>query len=127
MTGDHTDEFLDSARAVLRSADGDASSTDALHQLGWWELLDDLGNPEVRRAVFILFRAQGRELASTEALGGLAALPYLSVAGLDATTTTAAFVRHSVRRGEVAVLVGEPTAESVLVDLGDAGVLVVAR
>ena len=98
----HDDEILDAARRAL----GGGSGTDALCALGFWELLPDLGDAKVRAAVFALFRAQGRELASSAALGALAAQPFLEAAGAAPGGFALTFTRRSARRGLVTVVAG---------------------
>jgi alkylation response protein AidB-like acyl-CoA dehydrogenase len=115
------DEFLASARSALRSA----SPNDALTTLEWPELLPYLEETEARRAVFALFRAQGRDLTTTGALGALMASPY---AGVDPSTgpVTAALVRHSPRRGPGLVVIGRPAAGVIVVDRPGEGARLVA-
>ena len=66
---DEDDAFLAVARQALSSTD----ASTVLDSLGWGELLGDLDDLETRRAAFTLFRAQGRELANSPALGRLMA------------------------------------------------------
>ena len=66
------DEFLTAACRVIQASAGSA----ALDALDWWQLLPHLGDADARAAVFATFRAQGRELGSSPALGGLLAQPY---------------------------------------------------
>lgn len=107
-----TDEFLTSATKALRSTGGEP----ALEALGWWDLLSELHDADARAAVFALFRAQGRELASTTALGGLLAQPYLEGTDLAPGTVVAAVLRRSSRRGPIRVVVGNPGDRRLLVD-----------
>jgi hypothetical protein len=114
------DPFLASAQRALRSTGGAA----ALDALGWWELLADLhdtGDDDARAAVFALFRAQGRELASTPALGGLLAAPFLAGTDLAPGAVLATVRRRSPRRGAVRVVVGDPGGRDLLVDEPGAG------
>ena len=118
--------FLAASQDALRAA----SRADPLATLGWWSLLDDLGDPEARAALFSLFRAEGRELADTGALGGLLAAPYLgavttSGAAPRLDSVAATIPRQSPRRGPVDVLVGPPTVDQLLVDDPDSGVMLV--
>ena len=111
------EQFLAAAcEAVRRSGD------DALDALGWWELLSELDDPDARTAIFTLFRAQGRELASTAALGGLLASPYLDPRG---GAVAKVISRQSPRRGTVAVVVGTLPTEQLLVDLPGGGAALV--
>jgi alkylation response protein AidB-like acyl-CoA dehydrogenase len=116
MTADHDDEFLAAASEAVRRTPG----APALEALGWWEMLGALDDPDARRAVFVLFRAQGRELTDSAGLAALLAHPYLpdAVPG----TTGAAVVRRSGRRGPVVVLSGPLPSGHVLVDRPGAGV-----
>ena len=113
----HDDEILDAARRAL----GGGSGTDALCALGFWELLPDLGDAKVRAAVFALFRAQGRELASSAALGALAAQPFLEAAGAAPGGFALTFTRRSARRGLVTVVAGDVSGMQLLVDRPGAG------
>ena len=104
------DEYVAVAAQAVRASGGNA----ALDALGWWDLLTDLDDAGSRAAVFALFRAQGRELASSAALGGLLAQPYL---GGDAPGTVVSTVwRHSPRRGVVHVAVGDLDGRKLLLD-----------
>jgi Acyl-CoA dehydrogenase, C-terminal domain len=115
------DEFLAACRQALGGAPGDP-----LAQLGWWELLGDLDDPEARVALFALFHAQGLELAGTGALSGLLAAPFLADAN-HSGSVAATVSRHSVRRGTVTLVVGDTDAEQFLVDRPGAGVSIVAE
>ena len=114
MTSDPgaADEFLRAATHALRGSD----ASDALDALGWWQLLDDLTDVESRTAVFALFRAEGRELAGTPALGGLMAQPYRPLLDGAPGPVVATIPRESPRRGRVAVVVGDPAGARLLVD-----------
>jgi hypothetical protein len=101
--------------AASRKALGPSIGSDALRDLGWWELLGELDDPDARVAVFALFRAHGRELADTCALGALAAAPY--VGGRSGNgTVVAAIPRWSARRGWLELVVGDPAADHILFD-----------
>jgi alkylation response protein AidB-like acyl-CoA dehydrogenase len=118
---DSDDPYLASARDVLRSMDG----TRALASLDWIELLDSLdSDSEARRALFAFFRAQGRELGSSGALGHLTAHPYGDLLGSD-RDEVAAVERRSARRGHRMVVVGAPTRGRVLIDQRGRGVSLV--
>ena len=119
---DRATEFLSSARRAFRASAGSV----ALDRLGWWELLSDLDDPVVRQAAFVAFRAHGRELATSGALGGLLAQPYLEAIGADVGTISATISRGSARRGEVTLLAGEPVAGQLLIDRPGHGVALVA-
>jgi alkylation response protein AidB-like acyl-CoA dehydrogenase len=111
------EEFLAAACEAVRQSPG----ADALDALGWWELLRDLGDEDSRLAVMSLFRAQGRELASSGAFGALLAQPYAAAKEAAPGGIAAAVLRRSARRGEIAVVVGEPPTEALLVDRPGAG------
>jgi hypothetical protein len=114
------DEFLRAAQQALQGGAGDA----ALDGLGWWQLLSDLGDADTRAAVFTLFRAQGRELASSTALGALMAQPYLEFVGGEPGSVVTAIVRDSPSRGAVLVVVGDPAGKQLLIDQPDQGAAV---
>jgi len=115
------DLFLSSAQDALRSTHGD----EALRALGWTDLLGSLEeDPEARRGVFAYFRAQGRELASSGALGQLMAHPYANVFGHDHPTMVAV-ERRSARRGSRAVVVGASESGRVLIDRPGQGISLV--
>ena len=118
MTADHADEFLAAASEAVRRTPG----APALEALGWWDMLGALDDPDARRAVFVLFRAQGRELTDSAGLAALLAHPYLPDAAPG--TVGAAVVRRSGRRGPVAVLTGPLPSEHVLLDRPGIGVSV---
>jgi hypothetical protein len=113
------DEFARAAELALRVADG----PEALDTLGWWQLLADLTDLESRTAVFAFFRAQGHELASSNALGALTARPYLELLGDVTAPVVATVACDSPRRGHVAVVVGDPTGRLLLVDRPGSGVV----
>ena len=114
--------FLDAARRALRAADG----RDPLAALGWWDLLSELADREARAAALALFRAQGRELASSVALGAVMAQPFLAATGLPPGSLVAAVGRRSARRGHRLVVVGDVAGRSLLVDRPGRGAVVVA-
>jgi hypothetical protein len=118
---DPDDLFLSSAQDALRSTDGD----DALRLLGWSDLLHSVdADAEARLGVLAYFRAQGRELGSSDALGELMAQPYAEVFGNE-HAMTASVERQSARRGSRAVVVGTRTTGSVLIDRPGHGVSLV--
>ena len=88
----------------------------ALDALGVWDLLGELADREARAATFAVFRAHGRELGRSAALGCLLAHPYSSALGFAPGSIALAIPRASVRRGDRLVLLGEPSLEHVLVD-----------
>ena len=106
------DEFLATAAQAMRTSGG----VGALDALGWWDLLAHLGETDLRTAVFAVFRAQGRELVSSPALGGLLAQPYLEAAGLEPGTVVATMPRASARGRPVLMAVGDVTHRMLLVD-----------
>jgi hypothetical protein len=105
-------EFLAAAGQAMGAGDGDA----ALDALGWWDLLGGLDDPDLRTAVFTVFRAQGRTLAGSAAVGGLAAQPYLEGTAIAPGTVVAALPRRTTDRGIAYVVVGEPGDRKLLVD-----------
>jgi hypothetical protein len=119
MTADH-DEFLEVACRALKGSD----AAGALDSLGWWDLLVDLDG-DSRTAVFAVFRAQGRELASSPALGGLLAQPFLEGTAIAPGSVVAAVRRRSTRRGPVWVVVGDFGERRLLLDDPKRGVFVV--
>lgn len=113
------DEFLAAATGALGATGGAG-----LHELGWTDVLAHLDDPEARLAAFALFRAQGRVLARTPALGELLALPYLEAMPGAPGSVAAAAHRHSTA-GRVDVLVGDPDDTPVLLDRPGEGAAVV--
>jgi hypothetical protein len=112
------DEFLAAAQQALRGP-----AANALDELGWWELVDHVDDDaDARSAVFAVFRAQGRELAGSPALGGLLAAPYLDGSSLAPGAVIAAVRRDSLRRGPVWLVVGDLGARRVLFDDPESGV-----
>jgi hypothetical protein len=95
------DAFLAVARQALSSTD----ATAVLDSLGWGDLLRDLDDLETRRAAFALFRAHGRELANSPALGRL----------MSGGQVVAAIPRPSMRQGVVHVVLGDVTGCQILV------------
>ncbi len=114
------EEYLAVAEQAMRTSGGSA----ALDALGWWDLLPQLRDVEMRTALFALFRAQGRELASSAALGGLLAQPYLEGTAIAPGTVVATVARQSARRGEVHVVVGDLEGRQLLVDRAGHGAVV---
>jgi hypothetical protein len=123
MSSDGEEDLVASACEAFRRDPG----IGALGALGVWELLDATGDREARAAVFAVFRAHGRELGRSAALACLLAHPYTSGAGFAPGDAALAIPRTSPRRGEVWVLLGEPTFAHVIVDRPGAGASVVAR
>ena len=113
------DEYVAVAAQAVRTSGG----ASALEALGWWDLLEDLDEYGSRAAVFALFRAQGRELASSAALGGLLAQPYGVSDAPGAIVSTV--WRQSPRRGVVHIAVGELEGRRLLVDRPGHGAFVV--
>jgi hypothetical protein len=113
--------FLNSAQEALQTTNGN----DALGGLGWRDLLGSLDeDPDARLGVLAFFRAQGRELGSSGALGELMAHPYAGVLGNE-RAVTATIERQSARRGSRSIVVGAPRSGGVLIDRPGHGVLLV--
>ncbi|WP_241832409.1 acyl-CoA dehydrogenase family protein [Pseudofrankia sp. EUN1h] len=106
-------EFLDAACLALRAS---SQGGDPLDALGWWDLLPDLADRDSRMAALALFRAQGRELATSAALGALMAQPFLAVTGHTPGSLIATVNRHSPRRSERVVVLGDVAGRSLLID-----------
>jgi len=123
MSSEADQAFLASAREAFRRDPG----IGALASLGVWDLLGELADREARDAIFAVFRAHGRELARSAALGCLMAHPFAAAEGLVPGEVALAMPRRSKRRGDVLVLLGEPGTANVLVDRPGDGVSVVAR
>ena len=87
-----------------------------LETLGWWQLLAHLADAETRAAVFATFRAQGRELGNSAALGGLLAQPFIDRTAIASGTVVAAVRRQSRRRGTVWVTLGDIEGRMLLFD-----------
>ncbi len=102
---DVDDEFLSVATQAMSASSGG----EALSALGWWDLLGHLDDPDARSALLVAFRAQGRALASSQALGGLLAAPFLEGTAAASEWAVAAVRRTSTRRGPVWVVVGDVT------------------
>jgi alkylation response protein AidB-like acyl-CoA dehydrogenase len=116
----------DGPLAASRKAFASATGSRVLEALGWWDLLAEPSDAEMRAAVFALFRAQGLALGDTCALGGLLARPYLPDDFTDGTVV-AAIRRRSARRGEIDVVVGDVSADHLLIDSPGAGARVIPR
>ena len=117
-------QFVRTARDVLRA---DPSAT-ALTTLDWWSLLDQLDDREARVAAFALFRAHGRELATTPALGALVAAPYLAALGAEAGSAVAAIssaALHGPASDGALLVVGDVSGRRLLVDRPSSGVSIV--
>ena len=112
MTPDAEEACFESARAAFRRDPGSG----ALEALGVWDLLDELADRDARTATFAVFRAHGRELGGSAALGCLMAHPYVAGDGVEPGSVAAALPRRSARRGDVLLLMGEPSLAHVLVD-----------
>jgi hypothetical protein len=110
--------------SVSRKAFESGAGSGVLDALGWWDLLDDLSDLEMRAAVFALFRAQGLELGDSCALGALLARPYFPE-GFGEGRTVATIRRHSARRGQIDILVGAAEVDHLLIDSPGAGARVV--
>lgn len=119
--GDAEAEYLAAAEQAVRTTAGAA----ALDALGWWDLLARLDDTDHRLAAFALFRAQGRALGDSAALGGLLAQPYLDGTGLAPGAVVATVPRTSPRRAEAHVAVGELDGRQLLVDRPGVGAFVV--
>lgn len=115
------DEFLAVACQAMDTPDGDA----ALQTLGWWDLLPHLDDPEARAAVFGVFRAQGRVLGASPALGGVLAQPFLAATGLEPGSVVAAAPREATGGRIAWTLIGKPGDRHVLIPDPDKGVLVI--
>ena len=118
LGSERDDEFLVTAGRAMAGGSG----PEALEALGWWELLPHLDDDEAREAVFAVFRAQGRALTSTPALGGVLAQPFLEHTAIAPGAAVAAIRRSSARRGTVWVVIGEPDARLLLFDEPGRGV-----
>jgi hypothetical protein len=117
---DSGSEFVASARHAIRTARG----SDYLRGLGWWDLLDDLGNAEAREAAFALFEAQGREGSDAPALNALLAQPYVAIQGSRAEEFALAIDLRSSSRPEKSVILGDSPASRLLVDMPGHGAFV---
>ena len=108
---DTDDDFLASALAALRSASPD----EALVSLGWSDLFTYFDDHDARQALFSLFRAQGRQLVTSSALGVLMAFPY-SANGWGELSVLATIQRESPRTGKQTVIMGTPPTGKLLID-----------
>jgi Acyl-CoA dehydrogenase, C-terminal domain len=115
------DDFLAAAQLALTAEPGAV----ALDALTWWDLLAELEDDDPATAVFATFRAQGRTLADTPALGGLLAQPVAAVLGLAPGSVVAAIARRSPARGPVWVLTGDTTGRDLLFDVPGRGAYLV--
>ena len=106
------ESFLNSAREAIRRDPG----LQAFEDLGVWEMLGDLEDAEARTALFSAYRAHGRELGGSSALACLLAHPFLAESEDRAGSVAMAIPRRSARRGDILLLVGDPSIEYVLVD-----------
>ncbi len=105
------DAFLTASCSALRSGD------DALASLGWGDLLPYFDQDrDARKAVFAIFRAQGRELVTTSALATLMAHPYTPATNEKEVPVAAAIEIKSRRGGPRTVVMGRPARGKVLID-----------
>ena len=116
------EEYLAVAAQAVRTSGG----ASALDQLGWWDLLPHLDDPDLRLAAFAPFRAQGRELGCSPAIGGLLAQPYLDRTVIAPGLAVGTVRRHSARRGPVHLVVGDVGGREILVDEPGQGAALVA-
>ncbi len=123
MVSETESMFLDAASTALANDSGSV----ALDSLGFWDLLSDLDDPEVRVAVFAVFRAQGRTLASSLALGGLLAQPYLCHTAIGPGTVVAPAWWNSPRHGLRYVVVADIANRGLLFDRPGHGASLVER
>ena len=114
-------EYVAAAEQALSTGDGD----EALESLGYWDLLGHLDDLDCRTAVFALFRAQGRTLGASGALGGLLAQPYLPYCALAAEDVVAGVGRQSTHRGLVQMVVGDIGGRHLIVDRPGLGASIV--
>jgi hypothetical protein len=109
------DEFTSTAEAVLRRS---RSGTDALIELEWMPSLD-LADEYSAVAFAALFRAQGRSLAITPAIGILIAQQLGAAHGPQDLGTIAAYrARCQGERMTATVSAAWPEAERIVVDIG---------
>jgi len=120
------DASAEGSLAASRRGFASATGSDVLLALGWWELLDELHDAEMRAAVFALFRAQGAELGDSCALGALLAHPY-GPARFAEGSVAATIARRSARRGPTQILLGDPAVDHLLIDSPGAGACIVPR
>lgn len=117
---DFDDPVLTVAQKALQGRDGQ----DVLGELGWADLLRDFDSDlDARRAAFTFFRAQGRELSVSDALGRLMAFPYSAVLS-DVSPHVMAVERHSTGRGDRVMIVGPSPSGHILVDRPGSGVTI---
>ena len=114
-------EYVEAAAQALSTDGGDA----ALESLGYWDLLGHLDDLDCRTAVFALFRAQGRTLGASGALGGLLAQPYLPYCALPTEGVVASVGRQSTHRGLVQMVVGDLGDRHLIVDRPGLGASIV--
>jgi hypothetical protein len=115
------DEFTSTAEAVLRRS---RSGTEALIELEWMPSLD-LSDEYSAVAFAALFRAQGRSLAITPAIGILIAQQLGAAEGpLDLGTIAAYRARCQGERITATVSAAWPQAERIVVDIGRDALLV---
>jgi hypothetical protein len=122
-TSEHDDcdgELLSGATVAMAASPGPV----ALDALGWWDLLPHLDDEEARAATVAVFRAQGRGLRSSPALGALVAQPLAERAGLDPASVVAALGRPTAGGGTAWVVLGDPDGRSVVFDRPGCGVVV---
>jgi len=117
------EEFLHAAVGMLGKGDGTA----ALESLGWWDLVVDLDDRDLRLAAFTYFRAQGRCLATSPALCTLLAQPFTDRAAFAPGSVVATIPRLSRRRGPLQLLVGDPGDRRLLVDRPGSGAVLLDR
>jgi len=123
MTSSEAEEaFLSSAREAFRRDPG----MGALDALGVWDLLEEFADREARAATFAVFRAHGRELGQSAALGCMMAYPYVAGEGFAPGSLAMAIPRRSPRRGEVVVLLGDPSVEHLLIDRPGSGAWIIS-
>jgi len=107
-----TDDWLAAAEGVLARTGG----RPALDELEW-DAVGDLRDPDVRAAFASVFRAQGRTLAATPALGVLVANRLLGASVTDTGATAVTRVRCTPDAVEATALAGFDDATTVLVKL----------
>lgn len=113
-------EFLTVSAQALRT-----SGAAALDTLGWWDLLPQLDDVDQRIAAFALFRAQGRELVCTPAIGALLAQPYLAGTDVEPGSVLATVPWDAPGRGRRHVVVGRIDGRRLLVDHPGQGATIV--
>jgi len=122
MTSHAEEAFYDNAREAFRR-DPRIATFDAL---GVWDLLPELGDREARTALFAVFRAHGREFGGSAALGCLMSHPYLEPGAHRPGSVAAVIPRRSARRGDIPLLVGDPSVEHLLIDEPGRGAFVLS-